>query len=124
MRRQKIEEGSATPAVIAGMTALAVFVLLVTGVVGVQVAQVKSQAVADLAALASGHTPSALLAFPADPSVPCNLARQVAERGGTTLARCWADGGDIRVIVSREVFVFGLSFTVTARARAGPSDGF
>lgn len=117
------EDGSTTPAIVQALAVLVALGLVVAAVTSIQLARVKMQTVADLAALAAGQIPSALLVSPPDPTGPCTLAAQVAERGDAELSECWAEGVDIRVVVTRRVTPLGLPWVVTARARAGPVDG-
>lgn len=118
--RWDLERGSATPAVLAALAVLLVIGMVVAGLIDAQVDRVRTQAAADLAALAAVRFPSALAMEPSDPTVPCGLARQVVERSGAVLADCWPDDGDIRVIVTRQGTYLGIPWTVTVRARAGP----
>lgn len=114
------EEGSATPAVLAAMAVLLTLSVAVVGLMSVHLAQVKTQAATDLAALAAARVPSTLLVRPPNVEIPCGLAKQVVDRAGARLADCRPDGVDIRVVVAKDGRFLGVPWSVTAKARAGP----
>lgn len=116
----RAERGSAIPSVLAILVVMLLLGMADAGLMGVQMGRVRAQSAADLAALAAARVPSALMTDPPVPDIPCGLAGQVAERNAARLVDCRVDDGDIRVVVSRSAVYWGIPWTVTARARAGP----
>lgn len=117
---RRLERGSATPAVLAALAVLVVIGMVIAGLLAAQADRVRTQAAADLAALAAARVPSGLLMDPPQTAAACALARQVAEKSGAGLAECWSEGTDVRVILTRQGRYIGIPWTVSARARAGP----
>lgn len=109
------QRGTATVWTVPFLGALALLTVLMAGVGGALVTVRRTQAAADLAALAAA---SAHVAGRAG----CAEAARVARRNGTDLDMCTVlDGGDVRVVVSASVRgPWPRPLQVRGRARAGP----
>lgn|GEM_PF-4342921 len=116
----KSEDGSVS-VVAAVIAAVLVFVGAVSlGAAAVLGVKVRLQTAADLSALsAAAASPSSLMA---GGGMECDTAELLVQMHGFSLGTCWVDSGDIRVVVDAKVNWMGISFTVTARARAGPAE--
>lgn len=120
-RWDELEQGSVVPAVAGMIAALVAFGLAVAAAGLVYVTQVKAQMTADLAAIAAAsQAPSALWGHEADAAVACAFAQEVTLRNGGKLRDCWADQGDIRLVVTQALTWQGIPWEISAKARAGP----
>lgn len=114
----KSQEGSATVAAMGTVAALLLIGMLSIGATGALVAKTKAQNAADLSALAAANaSPSALMV--GDPSA-CEIASLAAVHNDAEPPSCWVEFGDIWVKVRYPFSFLGMSFSVEARARAGP----
>jgi secretion/DNA translocation related TadE-like protein len=75
----------------------------------------RAETAADLAALAGAvHVPDGQASA-------CAIGTQIAVRNGGSVRGCEVVGGEVEVLVSRQISLGGLgAFTTVARARAGP----
>lgn len=114
MRR---EETGATTALTLSLIGVLVFVTIaVGGVVGVVGTHRRTQAAADLAALAGA---TALQ----DGADPCARASVIARRNGARLHGCRVQGSDVTVQVVADARLPGPPVELRARGRAGPAQG-
>lgn len=109
------ERGAATVLTLA-MAGVLLFVTSALGVIGgIVVTQRRSQAAADLAALAGA---TALQ----EGAAACSAAATVARANEARLVRCTVSGQEVRVLVeSPGPRAVGRSFDLSAEARAGPA---
>lgn len=102
------------------VTTALVGALVLLGVAGsflvaTAVAHRSAQAAADLAALAAAGS------LQSRAGQPCTVAGEVAVANGATITSCEVVGEHVLVVVGRHgPELWGHSFTVTGRARAGP----
>lgn len=111
------DRGSAT-IWLAGFTALVMLTAMAALLPGSAVlARHRVATAADLAALAGA------VRVLDGPAVACSTAKEIAARNGGSLVRCEVSGDDVEVEVRRPLVLGNLgSWTVRARARAGPVD--
>lgn len=126
-RKTETETGSATifwVALLAGFVALTVAIAFA---INVSTVRTKTQATADLAALAAANR-TLEVAWEATDSVSaettersCVTANQVVEAQSypVTINECWIDGADVYVKVASQASVGPFTVTVNAKARAG-----
>lgn len=109
------QRGTATVWTVPFLGVLALLTVLMAGVGGALVTVRRTQAAADLAALAAATAHAA-------GRVGCVEAARMARRNGTDLDTCTLlDGGHVRVVVSTSVVgPWPSPLQVRGRARAGP----
>ena len=108
------ERGAATVLIVAVAGLLLMIGLAVVGAAALVVSHRGAQSAADLAALAAAGAAAA-----GDDA--CGVAGEIAQANDTSLTSCAVLGDDVVVGVSRTTTPgFGLSFVLSARARAGP----
>ncbi|QEO16054.1 hypothetical protein FLP10_03855 [Agromyces intestinalis] len=105
------ERGAGTVLVLAIVAGIMALTAVIVPLLAVPIAAQRAANAADAAALAAADALSGAI-----PGVPCDLAAQVAMRGGAELVGCETSGPVVSVSVRRGV----LGLVVEARARAGP----
>lgn len=118
---RRLEEGSGTIAGLGVIAAILLTFMVLATISQVYLGHQRAQMAADLGALAgAGSSPSALLAGQGDG--PCAVATTVVAANGADVTDCWADAGDLRLVVRTPVRLLpGWQVQLPARARAGPT---
>lgn len=119
------ESGSMTVWFAGVVASLVVLTALLIGMLVVWAVKTHVQAVADMSALA-GADLSSVAMFEVAPNsrAACEQATMVAASSQVEMRECWVDGGDVKVVVTRPIRVFAWDVAVSARARAGPLEGW
>ena len=113
--RRPDDRGSATIYALTAVAMLAAVAMAVLGFAGLVAAKHRAGAAADLAALAGAAAVS-------NGTDPCAAAADIALRNDAALVGCFVNGAVVDVRVqTRGPTLLGLSPTLQASARAGPS---
>lgn len=126
-RKTETETGSATVFWVVLLAGLVALTAAIAFAINVSTVRTKTQATADLAALAAANR-TLEVAWDAADSVTaetteraCAAANQVveAQSHSAAISECWTDGADVYVKVASQANVGPFTVTVNAKARAG-----